>query len=151
MFRSKKQPTIEATRLSSLIAAGVEIIGDVLIPEGLRVDGRIQGNVSSRPGAQGLLVLSEKGEIEGGVEVHDAVINGRILGDVEVDGFLELQANARVTGNITYRQLKMDCGASVEGRLERVTEGAGQPDDADSTVVSLPKSQHRALAAAGGD
>jgi cytoskeletal protein CcmA (bactofilin family) len=107
--------------------------------------------VSSRPGAQGLLVLSEKGEIEGGVKVHDAVINGRILGDVEVDGFLELQANARVNGNITYRQLKMDCGASVEGRLEPAGERAAQSDDADSTVVSLPNSSHRTMAAAGGD
>ena len=32
---------------------------------------------------------------------------------------MELQANARITGNITYRQLRMDCGATVDGRLER--------------------------------
>ncbi|HSQ68836.1 MAG TPA: polymer-forming cytoskeletal protein, partial [Steroidobacteraceae bacterium] len=78
MFSKKKQPSIEATRLSSLIATGVEIIGDVVIPDGLRIDGRVQGNVRARQGSQGLLVLSEKGCIEGSVKVHDAVINGTI-------------------------------------------------------------------------
>ena len=126
MFRKKNQPSIEATRLSSLIAAGVEIIGDVVIPDGLRIDGRVQGNVRAKQGSQGLLVLSEKGCIEGSVKVHDAVINGTIQGDLEVDNFLELQANARITGNITYRQFKMDCGATVEGRLERLPERRGE-------------------------
>ena len=126
MFRKKNQPSIEATRLSSLIAAGVEIIGDVVIPDGLRIDGRVQGNVRARQGSQGLLVLSEKGCIEGSVKVHDAVVNGTIQGDLEVDNFLELQANARITGNITYRQFKMECGATVEGRLERLPERRGE-------------------------
>jgi cytoskeletal protein CcmA (bactofilin family) len=126
MFRKKNQPSIEATRLSSLIAAGVEIIGDVVIPDGLRIDGRVQGNVRAKQGSQGLLVLSEKGCIEGSVKVHDAVINGTIQGDLEVDNFLELQANARITGNITYRQFKMECGATVEGRLDRLPERRGE-------------------------
>ncbi|TCK37899.1 hypothetical protein B0G84_3197, partial [Paraburkholderia sp. BL8N3] len=33
--------------------------------------------------------------------------------------FVELQSNAHVNGNIYYQQLRMDVGASVEGKLTK--------------------------------
>lgn len=137
MFRRKQHPSIEVRRLSSLIAEGVEIQGDVFIADGLRVDGSIQGSVCARGGKGGLLVVSEKGTIHGSVKVHDAVINGTIRGDLEVGHFVELQAKARVTGNIVYRKLHMECGATVEGRLECVEDALAERADA-SKIVSLP-------------
>jgi cytoskeletal protein CcmA (bactofilin family) len=145
MFGRKSRRPIEVTRLSSLIAAGVEIAGDVVITDGLRIDGQVEGNVLSKQDARGLLVLSEKGCIVGGAKVYDAVINGTIRGDLEVEHFLELQSNARVTGNIRYRQLQMECGATVDGTLESVAGEAGAPVETTSNVVSLPRAQ--ALAA----
>lgn len=136
MFRRKSKPSIEVSKLSSLIAPGVEIVGDVIISDGLRVDGHVEGDVLCKTGTRGLLVVSEKGSISGAVKVHDAVVNGTIRGDLEVGHFLELQPNARVTGNISYRQLRMECGATVEGRLERLAEQAA--DRTTDNVVSLP-------------
>lgn len=147
MFRRKSRTPIDITRLSSLIAAGVEIAGDVSITDGLRIDGQLQGNVLCKDSARGLLVLSEKGSITGGAKVYDAVINGTIRGDLEVDHFLELQANARVTGNIRYRQLHMECGATVDGKLEHMADGTESRPVAASNVVTLS----RAPALAAGD
>lgn len=140
MFRRKSKPSIEVSKLSSLIAPGVEIVGDVVISDGLRVDGHVEGDVLCKPGTRGLLVLSEKGSISGAVKVHDAVVNGTIRGDLEVEHFLELQANARITGNITYRQLRMECGAAVDGRLERQGEPPAERPVCDN-VVTLPRTQ----------
>jgi cytoskeletal protein CcmA (bactofilin family) len=117
MFRRKRKHPIEVTRLESLVAASMTVTGDVEFSSGLRVDGRIHGNVGGAAGARGLLVLSEHGTINGSVRAYDAVINGTITGDLDVEHFLELQPNAHVTGNITYRQLQLECGAAVEGRL----------------------------------
>ena len=147
MFRRKSRTPIDITRLSSLIAAGVEIVGDVRITDGLRIDGQLEGNVLCKDSARGLLVLSEKGSITGGAKVHDAVINGTIRGDLEVDHFLELQANARVTGNIRYRQLHMECGATVDGKLEHMTDDTETRPVPASNVVTLS----RAPALAAGD
>lgn len=129
MFGKKKDnpKSIEINKLSSLIADNVEIVGDVIFSGGLRVDGRIEGNVINKGDELGLLVLSERGCIEGSVRTHDAVINGTIVGDLSVSHFLELQPKARVTGNISYSQLQMDCGASVEGKLVKL-EDASAPD-----------------------
>jgi cytoskeletal protein CcmA (bactofilin family) len=139
-FRRKSDQAIDVTRLSSLIDGGVEIVGDVLITDGLRIDGRVQGEVRSRPDARGLLVLSEKGSIEGSVKVHDAVINGTIKGDLEIEHFLELQPGARITGNISYRKLRMECGASVDGRLQCIGEQAAERATNDN-VVTLARAQ----------
>jgi cytoskeletal protein CcmA (bactofilin family) len=147
MFRRKSRTPIDITRLSSLIAAGVEIVGDVSITDGLRIDGQLEGNVLCKDTARGLLVLSEKGSIVGGAKVYDAVINGTIRGDLEVDHFLELQSNARVTGNIRYRQLHMECGATVDGKLEHLADGTETRPVSASNVVTLS----RAPTLAAGD
>ena len=140
MFRRKTRKPIDVTRLSSLIGTGVEIAGDVVITDGLRIDGQVDGHVHCRDDVRGLLVLSETGSIVGGAKVYDAVINGTIRGDLEVENYLELQAGARVTGNIRYRQMQMECGATVDGKLERLADGtATQPVPA-GNVVTLPRS-----------
>lgn len=124
MFGRKQKNAIEVTKLSSLIADNLHIIGDVLFSGGLRVDGRIEGSVIGKRGEKSLVVLSEKGCIVGRVRAYDAVINGTVSGDLEVEHFLELQPGAKVSGNITYRQLQMECGATVEGNLLRVEDKA---------------------------
>ena len=124
MFSKRKNPSsIKMTQLSSLIAEGVEITGDVVFTGGMRIDGRVNGNVIGRSldgKAPALLVLSDKGRIEGSVRCGDAVINGWVVGDLEVEHLLELQSEARVSGTIRYRQLQLDVGAAVQGQLIRV-------------------------------
>ncbi len=133
--KRKKRPFIEVTKLSSLIAEDVEITGDLCFTNGIRIDGRVKGNVIARAAdgqTRALLVLSDKGRIEGSVNCGDAVINGSVIGDLLVEHFLELQSNARVSGTIRYEHLQMDVGATVHGQLVK-TEASGVADN----VVAL--------------
>jgi cytoskeletal protein CcmA (bactofilin family) len=121
--KQRKQPSIQLSKLRSLIAEDVVITGDLNFSGGLRIDGRVLGNVTMRQGEAGdgaLLVLSDNGRIEGSVRCADAVINGEISGDLEVENFLELQSNCRVSGTIRYRHLKIEVGATVHGQLAKV-------------------------------
>ena len=128
MFGSqKKPPFIKMAQLSTLVAEGVEITGDLAFTGGMRIDGRIQGDVIGRKAdakTPSLLVLSAKGHIEGSIRCGDAVINGTVVGDLDIEHRLELQCDAKVTGTIRYRQLQMDVGASVQGHLLRVEASA---------------------------
>ncbi|MEX1994427.1 MAG: polymer-forming cytoskeletal protein [Steroidobacteraceae bacterium] len=142
MFRKKNRMAIDASRLAGLLAHDTCVRGDLTFAGGIRIDGRVEGNVLCKPDDHGLLVLSEKGVIVGTVKAYDAVINGRVEGDLEVEHFLELQAGACVTGNISYRTLKLDCGATVDGKLERMGDGpaAAETDaGANSKVLSFAK------------
>ena len=124
----KRKPFIQTAQLSTLVAEGVEIDGDVAFAGGMRIDGRIHGDVVGRrvdAKTPSLLVLSAKGEIEGSVRCGDAVINGTVVGDLDVEHRLELQSDAKVTGTIRYRELQMDVGASVQGRQLGVEASVG--------------------------
>lgn len=109
-------------RIDSLIGAGTSLIGDVTFTGGLRVDGEIKGNVRSVDDKPSTLVISEHARIEGEIFVSHVVINGTVIGPVHSNEFLELQARARVTGDVEYSTIEMHLGAVVQGRL--VHQGA---------------------------
>ncbi len=141
--RKHKKTSIEINKLSSLIADNLHIVGDINFSGGLRIDGKVEGNVIGKKGEKSLVVLSEKGCIVGRVHSYDAVVNGTISGDLEVDHFLELHASAKISGSITYRQLQMECGATLEGQLVRVVD---VPRDPHKVIgLAAPQKQAEAL------
>jgi cytoskeletal protein CcmA (bactofilin family) len=129
MFGSK--PTKPQNRIDSLIGAGTVVEGNIVFTGGLRVDGRVRGNVSATDGQPSTLVLSEKAQIEGEIRVSHAVVNGTVIGPVYGAEYVELQPKSNVTGDVHYRTLEIQLGAVVQGRLVH------QDDDAGQKVVTL--------------
>ncbi|MGC1819201.1 MAG: polymer-forming cytoskeletal protein [Casimicrobiaceae bacterium] len=117
MFDRKKRHAPPRKRIDSLIGAGTVVHGNVEFRGGLRIDGQVEGNVATVGGESGTLVISEQARVDGNVTVSHAVINGTVNGPVQADDYLELQAKARVVGDLQYRTLEMHLGAIVKGRL----------------------------------
>jgi cytoskeletal protein CcmA (bactofilin family) len=105
------------TRIDSLIGDGTTVEGNVIFSGGLRVDGRVKGNVLTADDQPSTLVLSERARVEGEIRVSHAVINGTIVGPVYAGEYVELQAKSKVTGDVHYRTLEIQLGAVVQGRL----------------------------------
>lgn len=114
------------TQIDTLIGANAIIGGDISFSGGLRVDGQINGNIMATPGKPSTLVLSEHAQVNGEVSVTHLVTNGTINGPVSASEYLELQAKARVTGDIHYKSLQIQLGAIVEGQL---IHGKSEADD----------------------
>ncbi len=115
MFGSKK---IKSSKIDTLVGQGVEVTGDVKFQGGLHLDGMIIGNVTTSDDAEGsVLVISNRGRIEGDVHVAYAVINGEVTGNVYASEKLELSAKARISGNVEYNLLEMASGAEINGKM----------------------------------
>ncbi|HTS21610.1 MAG TPA: polymer-forming cytoskeletal protein [Casimicrobiaceae bacterium] len=114
MFQKKAAPQ---KRIDSLIGAGTTVEGDVTFTGGLRIDGAVRGQVATVDNQPATLVVSEQASIDGEVRVSHVVINGAVRGPVFANDYLELQAKARVNGDVTYRTLEMHVGAIVQGKL----------------------------------
>lgn len=112
LFSKKKGLSID-----TLIGEDTAIDGDLVFAGGLRLDGRVRGNVTAAPGKPSMLVVSEKGVVEGEISVGHLVLNGTVKGPVHAGDLLELQPQARVLGDVRYAALEMHQGALVEGRL----------------------------------
>jgi cytoskeletal protein CcmA (bactofilin family) len=116
MFERKKSPPPQK-RIDSLIGAGTVVQGNVMFAGGLRIDGAVDGKVTTASNAPGTLVISEHARVDGEVKVSHVVINGSVSGPVIANDYLELQAKARVNGDVVYRTLEMHVGAMVQGKM----------------------------------
>jgi cytoskeletal protein CcmA (bactofilin family) len=122
MWGTKKRSTPQK-RIDSLIGAGTLVDGDVTFTGGLRIDGRVHGNVVAANGEPSTLVISEQAKIDGEIRVSHMVVNGTVNGPLVANDYLELQPNARIVGDVTYKTLEMHVGAVVQGRLIHTEPG----------------------------
>ncbi len=120
MFGRSSKNTID-----SLIGLSTSIEGDLHFKGGLRIDGKVKGNVVAEEGQASLLVISENARVEGEVRVAHLIVNGEIVGPVYSADLLELQPKARITGDVYYKALEMHGGALVSGKLTH--EAVGEP------------------------
>jgi len=68
------------------------------------------------------LIISEHAEVRGNIKVKHLIVNGRVDGEVYVDGKVELFDKARINGDIYYKVLELPVGAQVSGKLIRIEE-----------------------------
>ena len=124
MFGFKRR---DEKHIASLIGAGSTLIGDLTFADGLRIDGTVQGSVRCVGGeGAGMLVVSEKGVVEGEVRAAHLVVAGRITGPVFTTEMAELQPKAKIVGDVHYCAIEIHHGAVVEGRLVHEA-GAAEP------------------------
>lgn len=127
MFGAKDSTTKPQSRIDSLIGAGTTLEGNITFTGGLRVDGRVHGNVISSGDQPGTLVISEQAEVVGEIRVNHVIVNGRVNGPIHASESLDLQAKAQVSGDVHYRRLEIQGGAVVQGML--VCDGVAQSEN----------------------
>lgn len=126
--------------IDSLIGAGTVIEGNISFTGGLRIDGKVRGNIASTGDQPGMLVISEHAEVAGEIHVNHVAVNGRINGPVHATETLDLQPKAHVTGDVHYRRLEIQGGAVLQGMMvcdaetqsEKVVQLKPQSADASS-------------------
>ncbi len=117
MKRNKERESKPVETIDTLIGSGSILQGDLEFTGGLRVDGHVKGHLSAQDTNQGTLVLSESGVVEGDINVPHVVVNGTVKGNIVSSGHVELQASAKVTGDIHYKAVEMELGAVLNGSL----------------------------------
>lgn len=96
---------------TTVIAQGTELEGKFSCSDSVRLDGTIKGEVrvSKR------LVMGNDGRVVGNIWATDAVIKGRINGDLVVSESLHLTETAVIEGNIAAKTMQVDEGARYNG------------------------------------
>lgn len=120
----KKKTIISPHRIETLIGANTVIEGSIEFSGGLRIDGTVHGSIKEVSVTPGNLIVSEQGRVEGAISVSHATINGVVNGPVNATEYVELQAKAKVTGDVRYKTLEMFVGAIVEGKLIHLHDSA---------------------------
>lgn len=102
--------------IDTLIGQKALFKGDLEFSGGLRIDGRIKGNITARDESS-TLVLSELSQVEGNILVPYVVVNGAVKGNIVSTAKVELQPKSRIVGDIHYAAVEMVLGATINGNL----------------------------------
>lgn len=121
LFGGSNSPAAPSSKggstVDTLIGRQTEISGDVRFAGGLHIDGKVRGKVLAAADKSAELSVSDSGLIEGDVRVPNIMLNGGVVGDVYASERLRMSSKARVTGNVSYKILEMEGGATVNGQL----------------------------------
>ena len=114
MLRRKKNHSID-----TLIDETMNIRGSMNFSGGIRLDGKLQGNLTLTDGAYGSLIMGPKSKISGDIKTDTAIIAGEVKGNIEVQEFLELHSTAIVNGGIIYGDIEIHAGATLNGNITK--------------------------------
>jgi len=105
------------TKLSNgrrlVIGQGITMSGEIEACDHLTVEGTVEAALK---GAS-ILEIAESGVFYGTVEIDEATIAGRFEGDITVGGRLTITSTGSVTGSVAYKELAVEAGATVDGKL----------------------------------
>lgn len=108
--------------IDTLIGANAEVKGTLVFSGGLRIDGKVIGNIIAPAQDNSTVILSERAEVDGDVQVPHITLQGRIKGNVHSSERIELQRKAQIAGDVHYKVMQIAVGATVEGNLVSITE-----------------------------
>ena len=99
-----------------VIGRGISMSGEIEACDHLLVEGTVEAALK---GAR-VLEISEEGAFFGTVEIEEADIAGRFEGDITVKGRLTIQSTGIVLGSVTYKELAIEAGATIEGAISPI-------------------------------
>lgn len=95
------------------IGMGITLSGEIEACDHLVVEGVVEAALK---GAS-VLEIAESGAFFGTVDIDEATIAGRFEGDLTVRGRLTIKASGSITGAVTYKELAVEAGAAVDGKV----------------------------------
>jgi cytoskeletal protein CcmA (bactofilin family) len=106
-----KKETVVDPNLINMIANSTEFKGDLLTETDIKLDGKLEGNLTTKS----KLVLGKEGLIKGEIRCKNAVISGKIEGKIFVEELISLEATAQIDGELTTSRIAIEPGAILNG------------------------------------
>lgn len=98
----------------TVIGENVEIKGTLSFPGLLRIDGAFEGELLST----GKLIVGPTGSVKADIDLEEAFIAGKVIGNITVKTRLTLRGRAEVIGDINAPLISVDEGVSIMGKVE---------------------------------
>ncbi len=117
---------------STVIGAGTVLEGTLKAGMSARIDGTINGDVTS----SGTIVVANAGVVNGNISAADVKISGTVKGNVSVTGKIELIAEGKILGDIKAASLSIAETAIFEGNCKMQFE-----EEADKTDKKEEKAE----------
>jgi cytoskeletal protein CcmA (bactofilin family) len=109
--KDKKREIEEMSSATSTVSAGTVIQGDIESMGNIRLEGNVNGNVTSKS----KLAMGDSAKVFGNILAQNAEIAGEVNGKLEVADLLILKATSVINGDIFTNKLIVESGATFNG------------------------------------
>jgi cytoskeletal protein CcmA (bactofilin family) len=109
-YSPKHSPGQESGSL--IVGQGVILNGSLQVPERTLVSGALNGELHTKN-----LIVMATGQISGKIRCENADISGAIGEDLTTSEMLILRSTSVITGSIHYKEIQIDRGAKITGKL----------------------------------
>ena len=120
MFKSKPPARDEVPIANTVIGVGSSVRGTLMISGTLRIDGEFEGDILNCE----RLEVGEHGMMRADVELKDALIEGRVHGNIRALGVVEMKTGSRIEGDIAAISVTMEPGVYFSGRCTMLDTGS---------------------------
>ena len=103
----------EATS-QSVLSSEVEITGTVKASGSIRIDGKLDGELT----CAGDAVIGKGATIKGNITVNSVTISGTVNGNITAKDRIEMKTSGRVMGDIKAKRLAVEDGVTFVGKSE---------------------------------
>jgi len=137
MFGKESAMKTDEGKISTIIAKGTKITGNIDMQGSLRIDGYLKGQVNSSE----TLTVGGTGVVEGEVRVKEAVVGGKVMGNLIATQKVELESNASIMGDVKTRIFVIKEGGVFHGNcsMKAETESQGSKGEPVRPPVTEPK------------
>lgn len=99
--------------LLTMIGDGAVVEGTLSVPHAVRIEGTLK---NGRLEAAETVTIGVTGVVEGDVHARNAIIGGKVIGNVHVEERIELESHATLNGDLQCKTLIINEGASFQGK-----------------------------------
>jgi cytoskeletal protein CcmA (bactofilin family) len=118
----------------SVLDAQMYVRGDLATDGTIRIDGRLEGNITKSD----IVVVGSKASVVGNVVAREVVIGGSVEGNITAESRVELDSGAVVIGDIIAGSILTHEGAQIRGKvIVRTGDAAAAEQAAPADVVTL--------------
>lgn len=114
------------------IEKNTKIKGDIVSEADFRIDGKLDGNVTT----SGKVVIGKGGYIHGKVECVNADIEGSFNGELLVSDLLSLKASAVIEGSVSVTKLAVEPGATFNASCTMKGKGGSFKSNSEGSSSS---------------
>ncbi len=119
-FRGRSAGPEEPPPPNTVIGVGSSFRGTLMVSGTLRIEGEFEGDVLDCE----RLEIGEHGVMRADVEVREALVRGRVIGNIRALGTIEMRAGARVEGDVAALSVVMEQGVFFTGRCTMLEAGS---------------------------
>jgi len=108
MFSKENKVTKTKTMERNILAKNTKIIGDLSSEGDFRIDGILEGTLTTN----GRVIIGLDGSVKGNVQCDNAEIEGRFSGELKVSKMLTVKSTAIISGDVILGKLSVEPGAT---------------------------------------